>query len=702
VGFPRGRVPEAQLVEVAAGERETLDVPGLGGCASTAVPLDDDAAGRLVLARAGDDPFSREDVNLARGMSRVLTITLRLIRVLGDERRQASENARLLASLQERQRLLEQLSNLQRCISHRTPITEVFDAIVAGASELVTGETCALWLVDPNDPSELVMTAALDLDGVEMLRPGTRVPAAMGAAGRAMLEGAVVEIADYQENRARVPELAAAGVASALAAPLHEHGSVIGSIVVSSRTRIPAYGDVEREMLTLFAEQASVALAAARTANTMRQAFNDSLTGLPNRALLLDRMELTLARAERDGRDVTVLFLDLDGFKPINDSLGHLAGDRLLIEVARRLKDCLRRAETAARLGGDEFAILLADLDDPVRATEVAARVIAALERPFTLLGREVFVSASIGIASGREAPEDLLRNADVAMYRAKRDGGDRYCVFEPTMHAAVVDRLELEADLRRAVERDELVLHFQPIVDLETGRLEGAEALLRWNHPTRGLVAPLDFVPLAEETGLIVSLDRWVISEACRHAARWAERFGHAAPEWVSANLSGRHLLDGSFEEHVVRSLREAALEPRRLTLEITETVLVQDVALAVERLERLKALGVRLAIDDFGTGYSSLRYVGRFPADFLKIAKPFVDGVHDDEKDAALVRTIVTLGRSLGMQPIAEGVERPQQLERLRELGSAYGQGYLFARPLPAESLERLLGQADAAVAA
>jgi diguanylate cyclase (GGDEF)-like protein len=693
-------VPGAQLAEIAAGERELLEVPGLGGCASVAVPLDDDAGGRLVLARAGDDPFSREDANLARGMSRVLTITLRLIRVLGEERRQATENVRLLGSLQERQRLLEQLSALQRCISHRTPIADVFAAIVDGASELVSGDAAALWLVDPNDPSEIVMTASRGVDDVGP-RTGKRVPAALGAAGRAMAEGRVVAIDDYVNEPGMFADLAAAGVASALAAPLHEHGSVIGALVVTSTEPGHGFCAVEHETLTVYAEQASVALAAARTANSMRQAFNDSLTGLPNRALLLDRMELTLARAERDDRDVTVLFLDLDGFKPVNDSMGHLAGDRLLIDVARRLKACLRRTETAARLGGDEFAILLADLDDPRRAVEVAERIIAALEEPFTLLGREVFVSASIGIASGRDAPEDLLRNADVAMYRAKRSGGDRYCVFEPGMHTAVVDRLELEADLRRAVARDELALRFQPIVDLRTGGLTGVEALLRWNHPTRGLMAPLDFIPLAEETGLIVALDRWVIAEACAQAARWRERFGAAAPAWVSANLSGHHLLEHDLEASVGRALDAAGLDPACLTLEITETVLVQDVALAVERLERLKELGVRIAIDDFGTGYSSLRYVARFPADFLKIAKPFVDSLHDD-RGAALVQTIVSLGRSLGMEPIAEGIEHRSQHERLRGLGSTYGQGYLFARPVPAAEIDALLEGAAAAVAA
>ena len=700
VGFPRAQVPEAQLAEIAAGERELLDVPGLGGCASVAVPLDDGAGGRLVLARAGDDAFSREDVNLARGMSRVLTITLRLIRVLGDERRQAAENVRLLASLQERQQLLEQLSALQRCISHRTPLGDVFAAIVEGAAELASGDAAALWLVDPNDPSEIVMTASKGVDDAAP-RTGKRLPAAVGAAGRAMAEGRVVAIADYASEPGMIAELAEAGIVSALAAPVHEHGSVIGALVVTSRTPGHAFTEAEHDTLLVYAEQASVALAAARTANSMRQAFNDSLTGLPNRALLLDRMELTLARAEREHRDITVLFLDLDGFKPVNDSMGHLAGDRLLIDVAQRLKTCLRRAETAARVGGDEFAILLADLDDPQRAVDVAERIIAALTAPFSLFGREVFVSASIGIATGHDAPEDLLRNADVAMYRAKREGGDRYRVFEPGMHAAVVDRLELEADLRRAVERNELALRFQPIVELQSGRLTGVEALLRWNHPTRGLMAPLDFIPLAEETGLIVALDRWVIAEACRQAARWRDRFGAAAPGWVSANLSGRHLLESGLEASVGRALAEAGLEPGALTLEITETVLVQDVALAVERLERLKELGVRIAIDDFGTGYSSLRYVGRFPADFLKIAKPFVDGLHDD-KDAALVQTIVSLGRSLGMEPIAEGIEQRSQLERLRELGSTYGQGYLFARPVGAEEIDALLVTADAALAA
>jgi len=354
----------------------------------------------------------------------------------------------------------------------------------------------------------------------------------------------------------------------------------------------------------------------------------------------------------------------------------------------------------AARLGGDEFAILLADIGDEERAPRLARRIIAALREPFTLLGREVFVSASIGIASGLDEPEALLRNADVAMYRAKRGGEGRYGIFEPSMHAAVVERLELGADLRRAIDRDELVLHYQPIVELATGRLAGVEALVRWNHPTRGLVAPLEFIPLAEETGLVVPLGRWVLRAACQQAASWKAEYGAAAPPWVSVNLSGRHLLASDLEADVERALADAGLEAGALTLEITETELVQDVGLAVERLERLKQLGVCLAIDDFGTGYSSLRYIRRFPADVFKIAKPFVDGLLE-ANDAVLAETIVALGRSLGLETIAESIEEPEQLERLRALECSLGQGYLLGLPVAASRIETILDPAPAAAA-
>jgi diguanylate cyclase (GGDEF)-like protein len=695
VGFPRGRVPSEQLVALAAGAAERLDVPGVGACPAAVVPLDGDASGRLVLARIGQEPFGPEDVSLLRGMSRVLTLTLQLLRVLGEERtlreqseRQAEEKARLLASLQERQQLLEQLSALQRCVSERTPLDRVLGAVVDGARALAGTQLAVLRLIDPSHPSDL-FTAAVSGDDAALLRRTRRTPEARGPAWSEIAEGRVAAVAAEDDM---VADLLEAGVRSGLAVPLHEHGAVVGALVVASREAGRVFPPSQREMLFSFAEQASVALAAAKTANSIRHAFNDSLTGLPNRALLLDRLEVALGRADRERKPVSVLFLDLDGFKVVNDSLGHVAGDRLLIDVAGRLRECLRRGDTAARIGGDEFAILLGDLGNPERAQHVAERVIAALREPFTVLGREVFVSASIGIAYGQDDAQDLLRNADVAMYRAKRsDEAGAYATFEPSMHTAVVERLEIEADLRRATERDELLLHYQPIIELASGRITGVEALLRWAHPRRGLVMPFEFIPLAEETRLILELGRWVLREACRQAAIWRADPRTDRP-WVSVNLSGLQLLDSSLDAEVAAALADSGLEPASLTLEITETVLVQDVAAAVDRLETLRALGVSIAIDDFGTGYSSLRYIRRFPADVLKIAKPFVDGLHD-ETDTALVRTIVALADSLGLRTVAEGIEDHRQLARLRELGCLLGQGYLFARPLPAHDVTELL---------
>jgi diguanylate cyclase (GGDEF)-like protein len=688
-------VPSEQLVALATGAAERLDVPGVGACPAAIVLLDDDASGRLVLARIGQEPFGPEDLSLLRGMSRVLTLTLQLLRVLGEERtlreqseRQAEEKARLLASLQERQQLLEQLSALQRCVSERTPLDRVLGAVVDGARALAGTELAVLRLIDPSHPSDL-FTAAVSGDDAALLRHTRRTPQARGAAWCEIAQGRVAAVAAEDEIVAQLNE---AAVRAGLAVPLHEHGAVVGALVVASPEPGHVFPPSQRAMLVSFAEQASVALAAAKTANSIRHAFNDSLTGLPNRALLLDRLEVALGRADRERKPVSVLFLDLDGFKVVNDSLGHVAGDRLLIDVAARLRECLRRGDTAARIGGDEFAILLGDLGNPERAEQVAARVIAALGEPFTVLGREVFVSASIGIAYGQDDAHDLLRNADVAMYRAKRsDETGAYATFEPSMHTAVVERLEIEADLRRATERDELLLHYQPIIELATGRITGVEALLRWAHPRRGLVMPLEFIPLAEETRLILDLGRWALREACRQAARWRADPRTDRP-WVSVNLSGLQLLDPRLDAEVAAALAESGLEPASLTLEITETVLVQDVAAAVDRLEKLRALGVSIAIDDFGTGYSSLRYIRRFPADILKIAKPFVDGLHD-ETDTALVRTIVALADSLGLRAVAEGIEDHRQLTRLRELGCQLGQGYLFARPLAAHDLTELL---------
>ena len=430
------------------------------------------------------------------------------------------------------------------------------------------------------------------------------------------------------------------------------------------------------------------------------QAFHDSVTGLANRALFKDRVEHALERQSRADKPVSVLFMDLDDFKTINDSLGHAAGDRLLGEVGDRLKNCLRTADTAARLGGDEFAILLEDGGDGVEAAEVAGRILASLDGPFHLETKDVFVRASIGIASaehtqkiGPEGAEELLRNADVAMYMAKEAGKGRYQVFEPAMHDTALKRLELKADLQRAVDNEEFILHYQPVIELQSGAVEGFEALLRWNHPTRGMVPPLDFIPLAEETGLIVPIGRWVLQEATIQAKDLQDRYPTTPPLSMAVNLSARQLQRPELVGEVSDILVRTQLDPDSLVLEITESVMMEDMELSIQRLAELKKLGVRLAVDDFGTGYSSLNYIRRFPVDILKVDKSFVDGVNEGGEESALTAAIIELAGILKLRPVAEGIERADQLERLLDLKCDLGQGFYFAKPLPLAGVDELL---------
>jgi diguanylate cyclase (GGDEF)-like protein len=391
-----------------------------------------------------------------------------------------------------------------------------------------------------------------------------------------------------------------------------------------------------------------------------------------------------------------VLFLDLDNFKTVNDSLGHSTGDQLLVGIAGRVNDCVRTGDTVARLGGDEFAILLEDVRHEGEAAEVAERIAAALRAPFHLDGKDVLVTTSVGIAlsaAGTQGADELLRNADVAMYTAKERGKGRHVAFEPDMHAAILRRLELEADLRRALEREEFLVNYQPLMDLRSGRLTGVEALVRWQHPQRGLISPVEFVPIAEETGLIVPLGRWVLQQACRDVRQWQVRLPERAPRTVSVNLSARQLQEPGLVQDVAAALRDSGLAPQSLQLEITESVLMHDAAAAVGWLQELKTLGVQLAIDDFGTGYSSLSYLRQFPVDTLKIDKSFVDGVDREAERATLASAIIDLGRTLGLKTVAEGIEQPTQLAELTSLGCDVGQGYHFARPLGRDALEAWL---------
>ena len=422
-------------------------------------------------------------------------------------------------------------------------------------------------------------------------------------------------------------------------------------------------------------------------ARLLQAAFYDPLTGLPNRALFKDRLEVAFARAKgREAARFAVLFLDLDRFKVVNDSLGHRAGDELLVQIARRLESCRRAGDTVARLGGDEFTLLVEGVASDEEAISVAERVHRSLAPPYLIEGHEVFAGASIGIALGgptTERVEHLLRDADTAMYRAKVRGC-RHAVFDSSMHERAMAALRIENELRRALERGELRVHYQPIVDLGSGRTLGVEALVRWEHRERGLVPPSEFIPLAEETGLVVPLGRWVLDEACRALSALPERLN------LSVNLSGRQLLQPEFCAELKEMLARFRIEPSRLRLELTESMLIGNGAAAIAALTQLRGTGVRLCIDDFGTGYSSLSYLHELPIDALKIDRSFVGAMGDDERKIKIIQSILLLGKGLGIDVVAEGVENARQAELLRRLGCERAQGYYFSRPVPLEQLK------------
>jgi diguanylate cyclase (GGDEF)-like protein/PAS domain S-box-containing protein len=425
------------------------------------------------------------------------------------------------------------------------------------------------------------------------------------------------------------------------------------------------------------------------------QALHDDLTGLPNRHLFVDRLAQALRRTSRRGGPVAVLFTDLDEFKMVNDSFGHESGDRLLVDVAARLRGCLRPEDTLARFGGDEFVILIEEPGETEGAVRVAERVIAEFRRPFSVRGRDLHVGPSIGISLGEapsKSPEDLLRDADTAMYQAK-EAGTGYGVFDPAMYERVVGRLNLENDLRRALKADEFVVHYQPLVSLETGGTWGLEALVRWEHPERGMVLPDDFVRVAEEGGMVVPLGERVLLEACKQAARWQERLPISPPLRISVNLSARQLRGADLEEVIARALRESGLQASALCLDLTETVYIRALEEDAAALDRLKATGVGFSIDDFGTGYSSLAYLKRLPAEVLKLDQSFVKGLDLEAEDTAIAQTIVDLAHIMGMEVIAEGVEIEAQAFMLREMGCDYAQGFFFSEPLPPEGVEGFL---------
>ena len=497
-------------------------------------------------------------------------------------------------------------------------------------------------------------------------------------------------------------------IRQAMVAPLVGEGGVIGLFTIANRlAEGTEFGTDDLRLLETIANQAAVALENGQLEQSLAelsrlkeqlryQAYHDPLTDLPNRAFFVETATLRIQAKSVGGSWPVTLLLDLDDFKNVNDTLGHAAGDELLLMVGERIRSCIRGEDLAARLGGDEFAILIDDQPTLARSLAVAERLIELLGATFPVQGHDVVVGVSIGIAMSRgpdQPADELLGNADIAMYTAKAAGRRRFAVFDPSTHAAIIARHEMTAELARGIAQSELVVMHQPIVDLESGRAAGVEALVRWQHPTRGLIEPDDFISLAEESGSIVPLGRFVMEQAAMTVQGWNRRVDADASLYTSINVSALHLQRPDFLDEVDRVLASTELPPERLVLEITETAMFRDTQATIDKLEKLRARGVRIAIDDFGTGYASLTYLRRFPVDYLKIAKEFIGPASQETPEWAFTGAILALGRRLGLTVIAEGIEDDGQLQRLRQMGCEYGQGFLFARPMRFGELERQL---------
>jgi diguanylate cyclase (GGDEF)-like protein len=703
VGFPKNRIPDHDLLALVERRRSDLMVPGVGMCSAMVAPLKGGAGGHLVVARSGVGGFAAEESNLLRGMARTFDLVQTMLRTLESERSMreradahAGENAALLISLQERHHLLEQLMSIQRAISRRAPLNQVLNSIVSAAHDLLGNkEIASLCLIDPLDSTRYVDVSPRGLPQDAAVVEHVNADAQRVSLRAIAADAIVVSLPLSDQGTKRSP-------LAAMAAPVHENGKAVGALVIGSLSA-RTYTTGEQATLAAFAETVSLALTDARTLEEVVKAHHDPLTGLATRRLFMDRLQQALAHATRTATSVALLFIDLDRFKMVNDTRGHHVGDMLLSEIAERMRSCLRADDSAARLGGDEFAVLLQDAGRPQHAVEVAQRILAAVRQPVLLDGHKLFIDASIGIVTavpGTLDAEGLVRDADVAMYVAKGAGAGRTVIFEPRMRQRFELRVGLEADLRQALDAGELGLRYQPLVDLSSGHVASVEALLRWAHPTRGLVPPMSFIPVAEETGLILPIGEWALREACRQAATWQELLAPGAIPSISVNLSGRQLQEPDLPRQVARALDDARLDPCALVLEITESVLLVDGKGMLARLHELKDLGVRLAVDDFGAGYSSLSYLRTFPVDILKVDKSFIDAIASDGEAADLARAIIGLGRTLHLQTVAEGIETANQWQVLRQAGCGLGQGHYFSPPLDDEAIGRYL-LADRAVA-
>jgi diguanylate cyclase (GGDEF)-like protein len=657
------------------------------------VPLlyEDRVLGVLQLIRLGVGAFDATDLRLAEIVAAQAAVAL--------------SNARQLEELERRGAALERRVASQRqllTITERLLLTrdrnQVFDAIADTLAEVVPHDTLTIYMVDRANNC-LVPILARDPYADQIM--ATRPALGAGITGDVIEKGEAEMINDTEHDPrvVHVPGTPEDDDESLIVAPVRSHEGVIGCL---NLYRVGMeFDDEDLEQVKLFANHVAIALEnAAIHERLINAALTDPLTGLPNRRLFADRVEHALARRIRSRGRTAVLFLDLDRFKLVNDGLGHAAGDAVLKAVGDRLAGGLRASDTVARLGGDEFGILLEDVTSVNEATSTAQRVLTSLTQPLDLDGREVSVRASIGVALDQigddVTADELLRDADTAMYRAKANGRGGLAVFEPSMLAHQLARLELDAELRSAVERGELFVVYQPIVDLTTGAIAAVEALVRWDHPTRGKLAPGDFIDVSEESGQIVAIGAWVVNEACQQARKWQHQRRRGAPLRVSVNTSAREVVEPTFVSGIESALASSGLPADSLTLEITESMMLGDETDAIAALRELRRIGVHIVIDDFGTGYSALSYLNQLPVDGLKIDRSFVQGLGSEREKTAIVSATIAFAHGLGLAVTAEGIETEDQLQRLMALKCNLGQGFLFARPLDSETMGARLPQA------
>jgi diguanylate cyclase (GGDEF)-like protein len=663
VGFPPGAPDPDSVAAVVERAAVTLEVPGLGSCPTMAVPVVGMIGGDLVVGRA-DNNFEPGERSLVRAMGRALSLTIGAIHTLEAER--------------ERRELLSRLSRIQRSISHHAPLQQVLDAISDGASELLGEPVAALTMLDPENPDQLITRSIVGIEPDEVERMRCK-PIGTGTASRAIEQDDLTVIEGYQQADGTHSFWVEWGVQASLGAPVREAGTVVGALVVASTKPGRHFTEAEREALTAFADHASLALTDARLTDQVDRAMHDPLTGLPNRSFLGERVAERLAA----GTEVALISLDLDKFRTVNDRIGHRAADGLLIEFSKRLQSLAGSDGLVARLEGDAFALLC----EPVLAPALADDLIRAVAEPFDIDGRAFRTTVSVGIVTSGDDPDQMIRDADLAMYRAKSEGGSRVVQFEPGMHAELVKRLELQDDLARALEEGEVEAHFQPKVDLRNARVIGVEALVRWNHPERGLIAPGEFLDLAEAGGHMRALTERVIEFSTRAAGDW---WHSGLGLQLSVNLAGSLFSEPEWriDEFVKRALARTGLPGKALQFEVTEDALMTDSETASEVLTRLSDLGATIAIDDFGTGHSSLGRLKSLPIDELKIDRSFVRDLTDEE-DKTIVRSTIHLAHQMGLQVVAEGVETEEAWRQLRSMGCERAQGFLIAKPLPAREV-------------